>query len=286
MKLSFPALALSVIIFLSAAPARAGEYLLNKDPDYDDKIVHLKLTAEMGFVAPLYHKVQFGDDGTYFDYVEDGGQGILFPFMRFVTDVALWERHHLVFLYQPLEFRTVSTLPAPLRVSGTDFAEGEAVRFKYGFSFWRASYVYDLLRDSPWELGVGGSLQIRNASITFESLDGTRFVEKENVGPVPALKVRLRRNHGNSFFWGLEADGLYTSNQFINGASYKFTGAILDASAYAGFRVTSYLSLFLNVRYLGGGAEGTSGDREGAGDDGVTRNWLNTATVTLGVTVE
>ncbi len=286
MKQSLFTLAISFSVLFAAAPARAGEYLLNLDPDHDAKIAHVRLTAELGFVAPLYHKVQFGDDGTYFDYVEDGGQGLLFPFARLTTDVALWERHHLVFLYQPLEFNTVSTLPAPLRVSGVDFAEGEAVRFKYGFSFWRASYVYDLLSDSPWELGVGASLQIRNASITFQSLDGERFVEKEDNGPVPALKVRLRRNHGDSFFWGLEADGLYTSNKFINGADYKFTGAILDASVYAGFRLTPAVSLFLNVRYLGGGAEGTSGERESAADDGVTRNWLNTAAVTLGVTVE
>ena len=34
--------------------------------------------------------------------------------------------------------------------------------------------------------------------------------------------------------------------------------------------------MFLNVRYLGGGAVGTDEDRQRAQGDGYTRNWLHT----------
>ncbi len=275
-----------VVCLLFAMPAHAGEFYFNPDPDEDPRPARLQLTAEAGFLAPLSHTFQSGKNGTRLDYVEDAGQRNLFPFARFTADVKLWERHHAVFLYQPLELRTRRLLESPLTVSGVTFEAGETVDFKYGFSFWRASYVYDLLRDAPWELGLGASLQIRNASITFTDVAGETSVQKENVGPVPALKVRLRHHPGTFFFWGFEADGIYASNKFINGASYNFTGALLDASVFAGFHLTRAVSVFLNVRYLGGGGEGTSKDRDNATDDGYTRNWLSTATVTLGLCVE
>jgi len=281
----FSILCLLLLSCLSG-PARAGEFFLNPDPDEENFPARLQLVAESGFIAPFSHTYQAGRDGTRLDYVQDAGQDILFPFARFTADVRLWERHHAVFLYQPLELRTQRSLEAPLTVSGVTFDAGETIRFKYGFSFWRASYIYDILRGAPWELGVGASLQLRNASLWFENADGTQSVEKENVGPVPAIKVRLRHHPGTSFFWGLEADGIYASSKFINGASYEFTGALLDASVFAGFHLTRAVSVFLNVRYLGGGGEGTSKNRDRASDDGYSRNWLNTASVTLGIAVE
>jgi hypothetical protein len=61
-------------------------------------------------------------------------------------------------------------------------------------------------------------------------------------------------------------------------------GAILDASLRGGFTPREGLDVFLNVRYLGGGAVGTEEDFPGPGD-GYVRNWLHTVSVSLGVTV-
>lgn len=274
------------LLFLFPMRSYGSEFFFNPDPDEENMPARLQLTVESGFLAPFAHTYQAGRNGTRLDYVNDAGQDILFPFVRFVADVRLWERHHAVFLYQPLELRTQRSLKDSLTVSGVTFDPGETINFKYGFPFWRASYIYDVLQGAPWELGVGASLQLRDASIWFENADGTKSVQKENVGPVPALKVRLRHHVGVSFFWGFEADGMYASNKFINGASYPFTGAIFDASILAGFHLTPAVSVFLNLRYLGGGGEGTSKDRDNPTDDGYNRNWLNTISVTLGVSVE
>jgi hypothetical protein len=50
-----------------------------------------------------------------------------------------------------------------------------------------------------------------------------------------------------------------------------FVGAILDASLRAGFNPRETLDVFLNLRYLGGGAVGKEQDTPGPGD-GYTRN--------------
>lgn len=50
-----------------------------------------------------------------------------------------------------------------------------------------------------------------------------------------------------------------------------------------GFQLTEDYDAFLNFRYLGGGAEGTSDSEFG---DGFTKNWLHFATVSLGFTYD
>src|ERR1041384_5040576 len=75
----------------------------------------LDATAELGGLSPLYHRLQFGRDGTYFDYVKDGGQDVIFPFARLSMDLTV-ARHHVVFLYQPLELNTQVVLSQAVTV--------------------------------------------------------------------------------------------------------------------------------------------------------------------------
>jgi len=41
-----------------------------------------RAVAELGFLAVLNHKIQFSNNGTYFNYKEEGGQDVLFPINR------------------------------------------------------------------------------------------------------------------------------------------------------------------------------------------------------------
>jgi hypothetical protein len=75
----------------------------------------------------------------------------------------------------------------------------------------------------------------------------------------------------------------YASGRFITGGQ-RLRRSILDASLRGGFSPRENLDVFLNVRYLGGGAVGTEEDFPGPGD-GYVRNWLHTVSVSLGVTV-
>lgn len=244
--------------------------------------VALRGVAELGFLAPLSHIIQFSRDGTRFDYVDEGGQDVLFPFGRLSLELGIGPSHGLVFLYQPLALRTQERLARDLVVDGLTFPAGTPVELFYGFPFWRASYLYDFFEEPDRELSIGGSLQIRDATITFASLDGTLFRTNRNVGPVPLLKARWRHPLGDVLWLGSEVDGIYAPISVINGSDNEVTGALLDASVRLGLRLPRNVDGFLNLRYLGGGAVGDSGDEPGPGD-GYTKNWLHFFTVSLGV---
>lgn len=242
------------------------------------------LTAETGFLAVVDHKIQFSQNGTYFDYDAYGGQDVLFPVLRFSVNQPIGNRHELVWLYQPLKIETRAMLTRDLVVDDMTFPADSAVRFLYNFPFYRLSYMYALQQSDQSRFDLGLSLQIRNATIEFESLDGARFRSNGGVGPVPAIKVRWIRRLGTKFWAGTEMDGMYAPVSYLNGSDEEITGAILDASLRGGMDLKSDRQVFLNLRYLGGGAVGTNTDDVDYGD-GYVKNWLHFLTVTMGFTV-
>jgi hypothetical protein len=230
------------------------------------------------------HHIQFSNNGTYFDYVSDGGQDILFAVSRFSADLQLKKRHTVVLLYQPLRLETTALLKEDLIVDSLLFPAGTPMRFLYEFPFFRISWMYDLLKSERHELALGLSLQIRNATIVFESRDGSLYRDNRDIGPVPVLKVRGRYAPERGPWFGAEVDGFYAPVSYLNGSDEEVTGAILDASIRTGLPVLRRRGdVFFNVRYLGGGAVGTSTDDTGPGD-GYVENWLHFITVTLGAT--
>lgn len=244
--------------------------------------VRFRAIAEVGFLAVLSHKVQFGRDGTYFDYVDQGGQNVLFPTTRFSLELDFNKYNTFILLYQPLRLETQALLLDDLVANGTTFPSGTAVNFLYNFPFYRISYLRELTRDNEkFNFAIGASLQIRNATISFESTDGTLFTDNRDIGPVPALKIRTKWNMSEKFYSELEADGIYAPISYINGSDNDVTGAILDASIRFGAHVNKRTNIFLNFRILGGGATGQSDDEPGPGD-GYVANWLNFMNVSTG----
>lgn len=244
--------------------------------------VEWSLWGELGFLAVASHIVQLSNDGTRFNYRDDGGQDVLFPFFRLSTDLKFKGRHTIVFLYQPLKLSGETVLSQDTIFDGIVFPAGTPLNSSYGFPFWRVSYLYDFLRRPGDEVSIGVSLQIRDATITFTSADGTLRADRRDVGPVPALKFRGRWGFDSGVWWGTEIDGVYAPISGINGSSEEITGALLDASLRVGYDFTDRVSGFFNIRYLGGGAVGTSSNPRPP-SDGYTKNWLHFVTVSLGV---
>ncbi|REG81363.1 hypothetical protein [Algoriphagus antarcticus] len=262
---------------ISAFSQNLDSFRKKEKKDYEFRAV-----AELGFLAVLSHKVQFGQNGTYFDYKKDGGQNVLFPVGRLSLELDIKERNTFILLYQPLTIQTQVLLNEDLVVDNLTFPANSSVDLLYNFPFYRISYLRELLPNKPkFDLAVGGSVQLRNATITFESTDGTRFRTNRDVGVVPALKVRARSNLSELVYLELEADGIYAPISYLNGSDNEVKGAILDASLRAGLKVTSNVNTFFNLRYLGGGAVGTSEDEPGPGD-GYVKNWLHFLTVATG----
>jgi hypothetical protein len=244
----------------------------------------LTLSAELGFQAVLAHRIRFSNYGSLIDYVDEGGQDVLFAFKRASGDVALGadNRHHVGLLYQPLSLVTEEVADRELTVNDTVFPAGTPMTYRYDFPFWRASYHYDFASDPEKELGFGLSLQIRNATIGFSSQDGALYEAERDIGPVPVLRFRGRTATSADGWWlGGEVDGFYAPIKYLNGDNNDVVGAIADASVRVGRQLNGAVDGYLNVRYLGGGAEGTSDNEDGRGD-GYTENWLHFLTLSLG----
>ncbi|MBD3183002.1 hypothetical protein GF312_11975 [Candidatus Poribacteria bacterium] len=266
------------MIFLTSFNVYSEEAsFLNRESNW----YKLQTNLEVGFLDVLKHNIQFGENGTKFNYVDEGGQGVLFPFYRLTADIKLGKRHTVIFLIQPLDIRTEVLLGRDVVIDDLTFPEGTQMKLRYGFSFYRLSYLYDLWSAEDRELALGLSFQIRNATISFASADGELFRINEDVGPVPIFKLRSKYPFGNGMWIGTEIDGFYASGKYITGSENDFEGAILDASGRVGFELTDHIDAYLNIRYVGGGAKGTDEDDKGPGD-GFTDNWLHTSSISLG----
>jgi hypothetical protein len=279
-------IAITLLLLGLALAASAEESWLNRP----EAKVRFAFSTELGFLSVVSHTIQFGQSGTEFDYVADGGQDVYFPFQRISADVSFGQRHKLVLLYQPIDVRTEARFFDPVTVYDVTFTppgtgEGLPMELRYGFDFYRVSYLFDFWKDPRNELAAGISLQMRDAVIVFAQKDGGQLVSNEDIGPVPILKFRWKSFLGPVWWLGSEIDGFYASGHYITGSTNDFVGAILDASLRGGFSPRDGLDAFLNVRYLGGGAVGTAEDQAVGGVDGYTKNWLHTVSISLGVTV-
>ncbi|TFG79345.1 MAG: hypothetical protein E4H20_12115 [Spirochaetales bacterium] len=253
-----------------------------------DTPVKVRLEAEAGAIKIMLHTYRVGDTGTTFDFVENGGQELLFPFQRLTASLGFLERHEVRFLYQPLELNTEITARAPFTIDGVNFIADEPVDITYSFPFYRFTYLYDFLPGAA-ELSAGAALQFRNASIRFTSVDGSKRAVSQNLGLVPALAVAGKFPFGDGLFLAFEATGLYASSAFINGADFEFEGSILDASIRAGARLGNRMEAFVNYRFLGGSASGVSQYPNiywTQSTEKSTANYLATTSLTLGATLE
>lgn len=245
----------------------------------------LSAVAELGFLAVLDHKIQFSNSGTYFDYRRNGGQNVLFPINRWSLELKS-KRNTFYALYQPLRLESTVLLLEDLVVEEGTFSAGTGVNLLYNFPFYRMSYTREFAHNSPnFDFAFGGTIQIRNATITFESTDGSMFRANRDIGIVPAFKIKSTYHFNKVFYTELEADGIYAPVSYLNGSDNEIVGAILDGSLRVGAQVEDHVKAYVNMRYLGGGAVGTSDDEPGPGD-GYVKNWLHFMTVTAGLRYE
>ena len=280
-------LILSILLLILVSGVWAEESLINKE----DSAVEFFLESELGAVSILYHTIRIGDPATAstFDFVNEGGQEILYLFQRYNLGMQIKDHHRVSFLYQPLEVTTETVFAEDRIIDGVTFAAGTPMEVSYGFPFFRITYGYDFFEEDNIDLGIGAALQLRNASIVFKQLDGEQMTVSQNLGPVPALHIFGRYDFDIGLFLSTDITGLYASSAIINGANFEFEGSILDASLRAGYTLKNNIDLYMNARFLGGSAAGTSGYERihwTDSDNPSTANYLVTTALTFGLTVK
>lgn len=201
-----------------------------------------ELAYEIGFTGVIFHTIQFGQTETVLNYEKDGGQNIIFPYQRYTAGLSIGTHCLLSLSATPVQSKV--QLKSDLIVDGVTFPAGSGILLNYGFPFYRVSYTYDILRKGNSYLTLGLSLQLRNADIYFESLDGTKFVDNKNVGRVPIIKVKGEYWLNEKAYLATDIYGFYASSRFINGADFDFERSVLDASSRAGLLLTDYFETY------------------------------------------
>ena len=271
---------MNLVLFLAAAAA-AGPSMLN----LPDAPIQLSPHLELGFVTPVSHKIQFGKDGTEFDYVEEGGHDNLFPFLRLAMDLDIGERNHLSFLYQPLNIESRFHARRDVQINDNVFPEGTPMEARFGFDFYRLTWSYKVTASEAHEWRLGLALQLRNATIDFWSIDGEIIDTERDIGPVPLLMTAAEFDVSQYYWWAFDFTGAYAPVSYLNGDNNEVVGALLDASVRGGIHAQKGMDPFLNLRYLGGGAQGIT-DNPDPGKDGYTQNWIHTVGITLGIKLQ
>jgi hypothetical protein len=265
---------------LAATPVADDSFI---DRNHDAPVA-LRLRAEVGALATLKHDLQVGNDGDFLSVPGDLGQNVLYPFLRFQADLDICKkarRNTLVFLYQPLTLNSTVAPTEDIRVGDLTFPAGRGLDFSYGFSFWRLTWMYDVVKALDTEIALGLGLQIRNANIVYEALDGSGVVASRNIGPVPLLAFRGRGTLTKKLWMAGEAQGFYAPIRGLNGGTTDVEGAIADASVSLGLAGPRGADFFFTFRYVGGGAVGGSSNADPF-TDGFTRNWIHLMTLSVG----
>lgn len=263
-----------------AAPAASAPVPLapaERTPDPAETLAafNVRLVAEAGFFGVLSNEAAFGRDPSTIDFRQAAGQDNLQLYTRWSAELDLGRRHTFVFLIQPLSTEGTRTPSVDERFEDVTFRAGGPVRTRFSFPFYRLSYLYEVLQGEDGHLALGFTGQIRNAEYTYERLDGSAFARTSDVGFVPALKARGELAFDSGMFLGFEVDGIYAPISVLNGSDNETVGAIVDGSLRVGLNVHEQADVFLNLRYLGGGA--TNED-----PNDYAKNWLHFVFVGLG----
>lgn len=270
---------LLVFMFFSAlgtAKAFACDDCQRRPPSFS-----ITAKGQYGLSGIANHSIQFGKNGTRFDFVRNGGQKVTYPYSRFALEFTLFQDHLFELVYQPIYIDTNVVLSQDTVFDDKTFASGSSLDTRYYFPFYRLSYFYKVVNNDEFMFGVGAGLQLRNATIWFSSPDGSKRFATTSLGPVPLLALRTSWSITDRWSVSAEAAGWWSPIPVLNGGSEPVTGWIYDGAIDAGYRFNKYVRLFLEARLIGGGAQGDSGASPGR-TDGYNYNNLNVVNVSTG----
>jgi len=183
-----------------------------------------------------------GDSGTRFSLADDFNQDKAVAF-RFRVSYLLNERHVFSFLAAPLvTYADTSSLKKNVDFNGLAFAAGSDVETTYRFDTYRFTYRYNFLSSREFELGLGLTGLIRDASITLKG--GSGETTKSNLGFVPLVNFRAQWRVNRTLGFLLEGDALVAPQ-----------GRAEDVLLAAQYHLNSRLVFRAGYRVLEGGAD-------------------------------
>ncbi len=126
------------------------------------------------------------DTGTRFDLKDLTGSG---PdaYVRLYVQHDFNDRHSLRLNLAPVKATGTGALDSDVQFAGEDFSADTPTRASYQFNTYRLTYRWTFHRGDRWDLGVGGTLLVRDADI--ELRQGDRRANDDDLGVVPLLHL-------------------------------------------------------------------------------------------------
>jgi hypothetical protein len=203
---------------------------------------------EVGGAYLFQNDGRYGENGTRYGAAEVGQQRNLAVALRLAIEARIG-RHTVIATWAPLDLTTRTTFTRDFTFQTTTFANGSVVDHRYLFDGYRLSYLFGLVQTSRFTLGVGASLQVRNASVEFRTVDTspTQFAVERDIGLVGAIRVRAR----------FDAEVLYAQADvdFFNTFGLGLPAGIHDVALTLGIPVIPGVDFLLRLRLVGGGAD-------------------------------
>lgn len=149
--------------------ANVAAQRVNHSDVSNSKTLTLHGVAELGYLAVLDHQVQFSNNGTYINYMKEGGQDVLFPLRRLSLEMEIKEKYTLIPINQPLRLESTALLERDLLIGNLTCTEIEADGFYAPVSYLNGSdnEVVGAILDASLRQGlkvtdeVGGFLNLR-----------------------------------------------------------------------------------------------------------------------------
>lgn len=202
------------------------------------------------------------DEGTRFDLDDLTGNG---PdaYLRLSASYDFNPRHSLRLTYAPIRSSGTGTLDEDVRFVDADFDANERIRGSYRFDTYRLTYRWTFRRSETWDLGVGGSVLLRDAKIQLRQGDTVR--KDDDLGVVPLLHLYAARHLNQNTSVVLDVEGA---------AAPGGQGRAIDASLTLRHSLPSGWQVFAGYRTLEGGADN---------NNVYTFAWMHFATVGFAV---
>ena len=240
-------------MYSKATLKKSRFYLALLMPLSDSAFAQWFFDVEAGLFKADHNDVQIPNDsqGDRFD-ITDLGDGP-FPGARLTLGWLPAENHELQLVYAPFSYTEKGAFDEDIRFNGATFLGGQPVKARYQFTNYRLRYLYHWIEQGPWELDVGGTLFVRDASIELTQ-NGTRS-EDDDLGLVPLLALRSTYTMTENWSARLDTDFAFAPQ-----------GRAIDLALLANYRLDHKWTLSGGYRTIEGGADN---------DDVYTFAWFN-----------
>ena len=121
------------------------------------------------------------------------------------------ERSTLRFSFWPFESRDNGQFMTPVSFAGSTFPTSTDINSAWRHYDFRTTYVYDLLPDSDWHLGVGGSLSAQFTEIDLQTADNSVSASIDDTVLLPLLHASLGYRFTQDLLLFTEVNGISIS---------------------------------------------------------------------------